>query len=171
MIEFLSSWAKGIGLAIVVVSILEMLLPNNKTKKYIRMVMGVYVIFNIISPMIENKELFDVNQIDVEAYSTATKTTEEVNQTSMDERIQELYVQEIEKDITKKLEEKGLNVTKCKVNAQISSEEESKITKIKVAVEKKQEENTRRRKYGKQDGNRNSKNKKSRYKSTNRYQK
>ena len=35
MIEFLSSWAKGIGLAIVVVSILEMLLPNNKIKKYI----------------------------------------------------------------------------------------------------------------------------------------
>lgn len=163
MIEFLSSWAKGIGLSIVVVSILEMLLPNNKTKKYIRMVMGVYVIFNIISPMIENKELFDVNQIDVEAYSTATKITEEVNQTSMDERIQELYVQEIEKDITKKLEEKGLNVTKCKVNAQISSEEEeTKITKIKVALERKQEENTRRRKCRKQDGNRNSKNKKSR---------
>lgn len=163
MIEFLSSWAKGIGLSIVVVSILEMLLPNNKTKKYIRMVMGVYVIFNIISPMIENKELFDVNQINVEAYSTATKITEEVNQTSMDERIQELYVQEIEKDITKKLEEKGLNVTKCKVNAQISSEEEeTKITKIKVALERKQEENTRRRKCRKQDGNRNSKNKKSR---------
>ena len=163
MIEFLSSWAKGIGLSIVVVSILEMLLPNNKTKKYIRMVMGVYVIFNIISPMIENKELFDVNQIGVEAYSTATKITEEVNQTSMDERIQKLYVQEIEKDITKKLEEKGLNVTKCKVNAQISSEEEeTKITKIKVALERKQEENTRRRKCRKQDGNRNSKNKKSR---------
>ena len=163
MIEFLSSWAKGIGLSIVVVSILEMLLPNNKTKKYIRMVMGVYVIFNIISPMIENKELFDVNQIDVEAYSTATKITEEVNQTSMDERIQELYVQEIEKDITKKLEEKGLNVTKCKVNAQISSEEEeTKITKIKVALERKQEENTRRRKCRKQDGNRNSKINKSR---------
>ena len=48
MIEFLSSWAKGLGLAIVVVSILEMILPNNKTKKYIRMVMGVYILFTII---------------------------------------------------------------------------------------------------------------------------
>ena len=34
MIENLSSWAKGITLAVIVVSILEMLLPNNKTKKY-----------------------------------------------------------------------------------------------------------------------------------------
>lgn len=149
MIEFLSSWAKGIGLAIVVVSILEMLLPNNKTKKYIRMVMGVYVIFNIISPMVENKELFDVNQIDVEAYSTATKTTEEVNQTSMDARIEELYIEEIEKDVTKKLEEKGYEVTKCTVNAQISNnEEETKITKIKLTVKKQQDvQETRRREY------------------------
>ena len=54
MIEFLSSWAKGLGLAIVIVSILEMLLPNNKTKKYIRIVMGIYIIFNIISPFVQN---------------------------------------------------------------------------------------------------------------------
>lgn len=32
MIEIFSSWAKGIVLAIVIISILEMLLPNNKTK-------------------------------------------------------------------------------------------------------------------------------------------
>ena len=38
MIEFLSAWAKSIGLAIIIISILEMLLPNNKTKKYVRMV-------------------------------------------------------------------------------------------------------------------------------------
>ena len=50
MIEILSSWAKGLGITIVIVSIFEMLLPNNRTKKYIRMVLGVYVIFNIVSP-------------------------------------------------------------------------------------------------------------------------
>ena len=37
MIEILSSWAKGLGITIVIVSIFEMLLPNNRTKKYIRM--------------------------------------------------------------------------------------------------------------------------------------
>jgi len=68
MIEFFSSWAKGLGVAIVVVSILEMLLPNNNTKKYIRMVMGIYIIFNIISPLVQNKNLLNVNQIDIESY-------------------------------------------------------------------------------------------------------
>ena len=33
MINFLSSWVKNLCLALIVVSILEMLLPNNKTKK------------------------------------------------------------------------------------------------------------------------------------------
>ena len=90
MIEILSSWAKGLGLAIVVVSILEMLLPNNKTKKYIRMVMGIYIIFNIISPLIQNKDAFDITSIDIENYTNST-TSETTYQTSMDERIKELY--------------------------------------------------------------------------------
>ena len=34
MIEFISTWVKGLGVAIVIVSIIEMILPNNKTKKY-----------------------------------------------------------------------------------------------------------------------------------------
>ena len=66
MIEILSSWAKGLGITIVIVSIFEMLLPNNRTKKYIRMVLGVYVIFNIVSPLIKNKDVFNFNNIDIE---------------------------------------------------------------------------------------------------------
>ena len=56
MVKFFSSWVKTLGLAIVIVSILEMLLPNNKTKKYIRMVMGIYILFTIISPFISTKK-------------------------------------------------------------------------------------------------------------------
>ena len=63
MIEILSSWAKGLGITIVIVSIFEMLLPNNRTKKYIRMVLGVYVIFNIVSPLIKNKDVFNFKNI------------------------------------------------------------------------------------------------------------
>ena len=54
MVNFLSSWVKNLSLAIIVVSILEMLLPNNKTKKYVKMVMGLYILFSIISPFIKN---------------------------------------------------------------------------------------------------------------------
>lgn len=140
MIEFMSAWIKGLGLAIVIVSILEMLLPNNKTKKYIRMVMGIYVLFTIVSPFIKHQDVFKAGNFDLDEY-TSTQTSTTLNQSSMDERIQELYIQELEKDISKKLKEKGYGTTSCKVKAQISDEEEeTKITKIKIKVQKSQEE-------------------------------
>lgn len=135
MIEFLSSWIKQVGLTIVVISILEMLLPNNRTKKYIRMVLGVYVIFNIISPIIQNKEVFNIEEFELEDYPTLQTST--VDQTSMDERIQKLYEQELQKDITKKINEKGYKVSTCKVITKIlDNKEESKIEKIKLKIEK-----------------------------------
>ena len=106
MIEILSSWAKGLGITIVIVSIFEMLLPNNRTKKYIRMVLVVYVIFNIVSPLIKNKDVFNFNNIDLEEYTSVE--TSSVNQTSMNERIKKLYSEELEKDITKKNKRKRL---------------------------------------------------------------
>lgn len=134
MIEFFSSWAKQIGVTIVIVSIFEMLLPNNKTKKYIRMVLGIYVVFNLISPLIQNKEIFSLDNINLDNYNTIETST--VDQTSMEERIKELYEEELEKDIIKKLEEKGYQTEQCKVSAQISdNEEETKINKIKLNIE------------------------------------
>ena len=136
MIDFLSSWAKSLGVTIVIVSILEMLIPNNKTKKYIRMVMGVYVLFNIISPFVKNKEIFNINDIDINTYK-AKETSSEVNQTSMNDRIEKLYKQELEKDITNKINEKGYEINKCEVNVKIAdNKEETKITKIKLNIKK-----------------------------------
>lgn len=140
MIEFLSSWAKNLGVTIVLVSIFEMLLPNNKTKKYIRTVLGVFVLFNIISPFINNKEKLSMSSIDLENYTINEKS--EVNQSSMDDRIQKLYEDQLEKDIKNKLNEKGYNVTSCKVKANIAENEKSSITKIKLEVEKSKEEQT-----------------------------
>ena len=142
MIEFLSSWVKSLGVAIIIVSILEMLLPNNKIKKYIRMVMGIYILFNIISPFIQNKDEFDLNEISLENFTqTETVSSTEVNQVSMNQRIEELYTQEMEKDITKKVEEKGYVVEDCNVMANIKDEEnETKITQIRLNISKKQEQ-------------------------------
>lgn len=151
MVEFFSSWAKNLGLAIVIVSILEMLLPNNKNKKYIRVIMGIYVIFTIMSPLVSNKDKLELSSIDLNSYleagalanGTTINEAEEVNQASMDARIKELYIEELEKDITKKLEDKGYKVTSCKVDAELSNEDgESKINKIKLQVEKSQESQT-----------------------------
>lgn len=141
----MNTWAKNLGLAIVVISILEMLLPNNKIKKYIRMVMGIYILFCILSPWIQDKDIIQNNIEDlatsVSTGNTFTNVSNEVNQTSMNERIQELYVEELEKDIRKKLKEQGYEISKCKVDANISDvEDETRIKKISIKAAKKTEE-------------------------------
>ena len=119
-----------------------MILPNNKTKKYIRVVLGIFVMFNIISPFIKNKDKLSSVSIDLENYTTEQNVT--VDQTSMDKRIQDLYEKELEKDIKNKIEEQGYNVVSCKVNATIlenetSNSEENTIQKIKLKIEKKED--------------------------------
>ena len=142
MIEFLSSWAKSLGLAIIVISILEMLLPNNKTKKYVRMVFGLYIIFNIVSPFIKNKDILDVSSYDMNEYVgdyTTNQTQEEQN--SVDSQIEEIYIRELEKDITRKVEKLGYQVITCNVYATLSSQnEENYIEQIVLTVEKNQQQ-------------------------------
>ena len=147
MIEFISTWVKGLGVAIVIVSIIEMILPNNKTKKYIKMVLGIYIIFNIISPLVKNKDKLNLENLNLNNYTASTSAS--VDQTSMNKRIETLYENELEKDITTKLKEKGYELSECKVTAKIDENEnnkdETKISNIKIKVEKKvakqQEEN------------------------------
>lgn len=138
MINALTSWAKAIVMAIIIVSILEMLLPNNKTKKYIKMVMGLFILYNIISPFIKDKNALKFEEADhLQTFTSSEMKSIEVNQESMDRRLEELYIQQIEKDITKKLEKKGYKVKSCKVQAKISNDEDTTgITKIKLKIEK-----------------------------------
>ena len=54
MISWFNSWAQGIILAVIIVTILEMIVPEGKNKKYIKIVMGVYITFTMISPISTN---------------------------------------------------------------------------------------------------------------------
>lgn len=135
MINFLSTWVKNLSLALIIVSILEMILPNNKNKKYIKMVMGLYILFTIISPFVENSDKFNINNVDF--FTEESKETSsdeiEVDQTSMDERLNEIYKEELEKDITQKIKQKGYEIERCKVVAHISKED-SGIESINIKI-------------------------------------
>ena len=144
MIEFLSNWAKDICLAVVVISILEMILPNNKSKKYVKMVMGVYLLFTMISPFVKNSKNLDLENMNIyEDIMTSSEQTEnEIDQTSMDKRLNQIYKEELEKDIKEKLENKGYIINSCKVEVELKeNQKNSGINKIVLKVKKKNEEN------------------------------
>lgn len=143
MIDFLSIWAEQLIVSIVVGSIIEMILPDNKNKRYIKIVIGIYILFSIISPVVNKKDAFDINSFDIEEYVTTNtegsiQLNENVNQTSMDERLQELYVQELENNIKAKVKQEGYNVISCKVDAVLYGDEENQeIKKVSLVVSKK----------------------------------
>ena len=150
MINFLSSWVKNLSLALIVVSILEMILPNNKTKKYVKVIMGLYILFSIIQPFIENSDSINIDNFDLEEYiQTETEqvsTNSEVDQTSMDLRLNQMYMEQLEEDITEKLKEISYELDTCDVKAHIS-QEDSGIERITIRVyrkltDNKQEEST-----------------------------
>ena len=148
MISFLSSWAEQVILAVIIATILELILPNSKNKKYVQMVIGVYVLFNIISPIIKNKEKLVFSEIDLDKYIT---TSTKVEQSSMDARLEKIYLDELENNIKTKFKSAGIEIIKCTIDAELDTtkknagihsidvkvknvDDEQKISKIKQEI-------------------------------------
>lgn len=153
MISFLSSWAEQVILAVIIATILELILPNSKNKKYVQMVIGVYVLFNIISPIIKNKEKLVFSEIDLDKYIT---TSTKVEQSSMDARLEKIYLDELENNIKSKFKNAGIEIIKCTIDAELDTtkknagihsidvkvknvDDEKKISKIKQEIIKEYE--------------------------------
>lgn len=148
MITFLSSWAEQVVLAVIIATILELILPNSKNKKYVQMVISVYVLFNIISPIIKNKEKLVFSEIDLDKYIT---TSTKVEQSSMDARLEKIYLDELENNIKSKFKNAGIEIIKCTIDAELditkknagihsidvkvkNVDDEKKISKIKQEI-------------------------------------
>lgn len=139
MINFLSNWVEQIAISVIIVSIFELILPKGNLKKYIKVVLGVYIIFCMIAPFVNNTALYDIGNIDLEKYTlNSISSTTNVNQESMDLRLQSLYIEEMKKDISKKVEEFGYKLSKCDIDANLNnSSENAGIHSINLSLSKK----------------------------------
>ena len=139
MIQFLSSWAEQIVLAVIIATIIELILPQNRNKKYIQMVIGIYILFNIISPIIKNKDtILTSGDYDLEKYESSSNYT--IDQSSMDERIEKIYLEELENTTISKFQIAGIEVEKCNVDAVLDTNKKNAgihliTVKIKGPVE------------------------------------
>lgn len=144
--EFLNSWLQGIIIAVVVATIIEMILPNGSSKKYIKVVLGVYVVFNIITPIVNqffNSDFELSSIIDIEEY-TKKMETYEVDSKNIDmsktneENIKQIYLSNLKNDMKAKLEEKGYLVKDLQI--EIENDENYTIKSISMCLEKQQED-------------------------------
>ena len=146
MIDFLSTWAEQIIIAVIIATIIELILPNNKNKKYIQMVIGIYILFNIISPVIKNKEEFSIDKYKIEDNTVSSGYV--LDQSSMDKRLEKIYLEELEKNVKSKFQEKGFTVSKCTIDAVLDTNKKNAgihliTVKIKEPADKQEIENAR----------------------------
>ncbi len=136
MVSWFNSWAQGIILAVIIVTILEMIVPEGKNKKYIKIVMGVYITFTIISPIISKAVGSDFN-IDLNKYENLLNQNTEITDTNIgdinDKNIEDLYLTTIKNNIKKELEEEGYQAKNIDITANINvQKEETEIYKIDI---------------------------------------
>ena len=141
MVEWISKWAGGIIVAVLIGTVIEMILPEGSSKKYIKVVIGVYVVFTIVTPIItkftgEKIEVSDVLEID--EYILEAKEASEVHnsiESSNQNSIVSIYIDGLKSDIKSKIEGKGYIVNEVKV--EIENTDNYVIEQIGLDVEKK----------------------------------
>ena len=62
MVKFFRNWCEQLIISSFIVSLIEMLAPEGKIKKYIRVVTGVYMIFVILNPILIKLDKVDFEE-------------------------------------------------------------------------------------------------------------
>ncbi len=137
--DWISDWAGGIIIAVIIGTVIEMILPEGNSKKYIKMVIGIYVLFTIVSPIItkftgESIQVSEVLELDkyiveAEEAAKAQNTIQNDNQ----DNIMKVYLSGIKSDMKTKIEAKGYNVKSIDVG--VTDDETYKIQYINLSVE------------------------------------
>ena len=140
--NWISGWIQGIIIAVIIGTIIEMLLPDGNCKKYVKVVIGVYILFSIVSPVITKvtgnefrvSDIYDINTyIEVSA-----KSSQENIENSQQNQIKQVYITNLKNDMKQKIREKGYSVKS--LTLEISNDEQYSLKKIFAQVSKRKNE-------------------------------
>lgn len=138
MISWISGWAQGIIVAVIIGTIIEMILPDGNSKKYVKIVIGVYVLFTIISPVISKitgktiqvSDILELNKY-IEESENDSKSYSTLNEDNSN-NIKGIYESSLRNDIKAKVEAKGYSVKN--INLIIEDNEEYTLKKIDIEI-------------------------------------
>lgn len=135
MIEAIKGWIINIVIVIILLSFLEILMPDSKMKKYINLILGFIVMLVILGPIIEVLNSTDNLQDDVFIISSELNKKEysfvssNIENKQMNQ-LKALYKDRIRQDIAYRVESK-YNVKVGKVNIEIEEDNQERNGGIK----------------------------------------
>lgn len=134
LINWITNWAEGIIVAVIIGTIIEMILPNGKSKKYIKVVIGIYILNMIISPVISKitGNSLEISSSEVKSFleSDSKYVTSNLENTN-DNNIEKIYKSKLEEDIKRKVQDKGYEVNKIVLQIELENHDEKEYGKIK----------------------------------------
>lgn len=138
--EWVSGWIQGIIIAVIISTIIEMILPEGNSKKYIKVVIGVYILFSIVSPVISKLtgSDFRVSDIfDLDEYIETSKNSSSLQNQLAEQnesQIKEIYLSSLKSDISEKIENKGYTVNSMEI--EVENDEQYTLKKIGLQISK-----------------------------------
>lgn len=140
LIAFINSWVQGIILAVILATIIEIILPEGNNKKYVKTIIGIYIMFVIAQPLISKMLNKDVNIESIMQNTTSTMSKFETNHNITIETnayIEKTYKQKLEEDIKDKSSEKGYNISFLNLAIETGdSEDYGQINNIAMKIDK-----------------------------------
>ena len=138
-------WAQGIIVAVIVSTIIEMLLPNNSNGKYVKVVIGMFVLFTIISPVINrfkgnNKTDVDADNLIKDYQNQTLETSSRNTSLNNEDAIKRMYEENLKIDIKSKVNQKGYTIGEIKL--EILDNGEYTLNKIEFKVNAKNGQNS-----------------------------
>ena len=125
--ENLNNWCESIIISMILVLLIELLVENNKNKKYIQVITGIFIMFVTLNPFIEllNNNDFDTDFLKIEKVSA--KPYEE------NELFENVYIDYTLERIKNVLDSYNLNVLDLDFKLDESKEN---LEKIEVIIKK-----------------------------------
>lgn len=140
MIAWLSKWAQGIIVAVIIATLIELILPNGSNKKYVKVVVGIYILFTIISPIFEklngNTNLNEI--LNIEKYEQELAENDNNISTKLEANnsrsIKDIYIENLKSDLVAKLKTQGYKVINSII--EVNDDENYAIKKITLKLDK-----------------------------------
>lgn len=138
--NFISNWLKDILVVFIVISFLEIILPKGKMKKFVNFIIGLLIIFVIISPFTDLESL--QFNIDLQGDEFMDRSDAQGIINEQEARVKEVFTNSINEEV-KKLVENNTDYVVVDVNTN-AKEEQDTISIEEVSLTIKQDTHNNR---------------------------
>lgn len=133
MIEIINNWLEGIVIAVVVSVIIEMIIPEGKNKKYIKTIIGVYIMFVIVSPIVSNIGNLNAEEL---LKATSEEYAMEIETINFNKEMQLAYEGKLKENIEAELNNIGYSIEEFSADYEVTENEFGNINNLNIHVKK-----------------------------------